>query len=134
MKLIGKFTVKTSMFPNKNPKGYTRSTQRGYWDKSVIEYEKWKDWVAKCFLDQCGNIRVNDKAKVKLDVMIYYFNNRKSDPSNVFKGIEDALADKKHRRIKRIEKRLYKNDNYTIGKFDFAYDKEDPRVEIKIYL
>jgi len=133
MKLQGKFTVKTDQFPNRNPKGYTRTTQKGFWDKKTRDYEKWKDFVALCFKNQCGGLRVEDKQKVKIVTQIFYYNNRKSDPSNVHKGIEDALADKLHKKIGVREERLYKNDNFAIGEFDFDYDKENPRVEVSIY-
>ena len=134
MKKQGQFIVTTSQFPNKNPRGYTRTTQRSKgFNEKALEYEQWKAYVAKCFKDQCGDLRVPDKKVNVLRMMIYFYNNRRCDPSNVFKGIEDAIADKYHSDIGYTEQRLYKNDRYTIGSFNFDFDKENPRVEIEIF-
>ena len=137
------FTIPVSGFnqrPNKNPLGYTRTTQRGAkFDPKAKLYEAWKDYVWNC----CGNVimesdincRPETKQKVKIDIMIFYKNDAKSDASNIFKGIEDALADKKAKvagKMRVIEERLYVNDNYCIGSFNFAYDSVDPRVEVII--
>lgn len=136
MKLKGKFTIDTSGYPNNNPPGYTRSTQKSKWDEKKIIYEKWKDQVADCFKKSCNNLRLVKSQKSQLKVMIFYSNNRKSDPSNVFKGIEDALADKKIKykgKVIAIDHRLYADDNWNSGAFDFSFDSDCPRVEVEIY-
>jgi len=122
------FVIPTDVYwlPNKNAKGYTRTTQKGKWCKKYREYEQWKDYVYNCFLQQNTEINIKYKTKIIIDMKLYYNNDKKSDPSNVFKGIEDALADTKN------QTRLYKSDNYCIGSFDFFYDKNNPRVEVEI--
>lgn len=49
--------------------------------------------------------------------MTYFANDSRSDPDNVQKGVADAL---------------FKNDKYVAGSYDFAFDKENPRVEVEI--
>jgi len=125
-----KFTILTDHLPNKNPLGYTRTTQRAKFDPKYRQYEEWKDWVWITFIQQVGNTyRIPDKQKFFLSVTIYYHNDRRSDPSNVFKGIEDALGDSKNK-----GKRLYKNDKWATGSFDFSFDTQNPRVECEILL
>lgn len=137
------FTIPVKGFiqrPDKNPVGYTRTTQRGAkFDPKARLYEAWKDYVWSCCNDAiidsgCDELPEKNQ-KVRLDMMIYYKNNSKSDASNIFKGIEDALAHKKMKLGRKMivqTERVYENDNYCIGSFDFDYDKENPRVEVKI--
>lgn len=124
MTFQGQFVVYCN---NNNPIGYTRTTQKSKWNENSIKYEIWKRVVANTFLNECPNLRVPKRTKCKLEIMIYYKNDIKSDPDNVFKGIADALSDTK------LEKRLYKNDNYITGSFDFNYDKSNPRVLVSIF-
>ncbi len=136
MTLIGEFIIPTQSFPNKNPLGYTRTTQQSKWNQQSKLYERWKDFIAECFKKQCGELRIPVRKKSKLDIMIYYSSARKCDPSNVFKGVEDSLADKKMKfggQVIIIDKRLYKDDNWNIGSFNFDFDKKNPRIEVKIY-
>ncbi len=124
------FTIQTEKFPNKNPLGYTRTTQRAKFDPKYRLYEEWKDWVWLTFIRQLGNeYRIPDKTKFFLHTMIYYHNDRRSDPSNVFKGIEDALGDSRKK-----GERLYKNDKWATGGFDFEINPKNPRVECEILL
>ncbi len=125
-----KFIIHTDRFPNKNPLGYTRTTQRAKFDPKYRLYEEWKDWVWWNFIQQGGkNMRIQDKAKFFLSIKIFYRNDRRSDPSNVFKGIEDALGDSRSK-----GPRLYKNDKWTTGEFDYFFDSQNPRVECEILL
>ncbi len=125
------FIIKTDQFPNKNPLGYTRTTQRGRFDPKYRLYEAWKDWVWLSFSQQVRNWkRIPDKQKFFLSTMIYYNNDVRADPSNVFKGIEDALADSK----KKHQDRLYKDDKWATGRFEFQFDPKNPRVECMIFI
>ena len=112
-----------------HPKGYTRTTQRGCrFDEKYRAYQDYKDFVVECFLESfpdwefpvSGNKKplTSTKTKrVRLEVFIHFENLRHSDPSNVVKGIEDAL---------------FCCDKFVSGCWDFDYDKEFPRVEVKI--
>lgn len=119
-----------------NPLGYHRTTQKLKRTAAARRYEEWKDWVwAQAEKQGAGKLRAKDDQKFFLSVMIYFENKAHSDPSNVFKGIEDALADSTKRigRVKQIQERFYKNDKHGCGCFDFEYSKEDPRVEIEFF-
>jgi len=109
---------------------YAKLTPAGRKKRDVIErYMKWKEHV---FLSLCfqqfpdGDARVflrdrvpqEPKEKLYMDVMIYFSNGKHGDPDNVWKGIADSL---------------FKNDNKVAGSFDFGYDKENPRCEVRIY-
>ena len=58
--------------------------------------------------------------KYYVDVVAYYKDKKHGDTDNVAKGINDAI----------FQKPL--SDKYVAGSYDFFYDKENPRVEIKI--
>lgn len=111
-----------------NPLGYTRTTQNSKWNEKYRLYVEWCDWVAKCFLEAANNsVRVEKGERCFIRTMTYFKNDRRSDASNVHKGIEDALADNHY------ERRLYENDKYASGCFDFGFDPDNPRVEVTIY-
>lgn len=57
------------------------------------------------------------KAKTYLHTMIYFANEARPDPDNVQKGIANAL---------------FQNDKNVAGSYDFAIDKQNPRVEVEI--
>jgi len=63
------------------------------------------------------HINPEPKAKVYLNVMIYFRNRKHPDPENVRKGIQDAV---------------FRKDNLVAGNVDFGYDAMNPRVEIQI--
>lgn len=58
-------------------------------------------------------IALGKKFKIRMDLMIYFKDDVRSDPDNVFKGIADAL---------------FENDKYVAGSFDYEF-AEKGRVE-----
>jgi len=111
-----------------NPVGYTRTTQGiKSWHnnanaKRMRIYERWKDFVWSKVPDK--KFRINSDEKVYLGMKIFFENKRHSDPSNIFKGIEDALADKFGKLAGKkvvIERRCYKDDKQCAGCFNYDY-------------
>jgi hypothetical protein len=107
-----------------HPVGYTRTTQRSKYSASYQRYAAYKSAVVAAFLDQIPGdwgypkpLTTTKDSRTEVSTMIYFKGNRHSDPSNVHKGIEDAL---------------FKNDKYCLGDFDFDYDPINPRVEVTI--
>lgn len=113
--------------PQGNPIGYHRTTQGSYWNAGSKRYKAWKDYVAACYERSMPSQRrstasinqkpIASKEKHYLRTMIYFANNARPDPDNVQKGIADAL---------------FQNDKNVAGSYDFAFDKERPRVEVQI--
>lgn len=113
-----KFTVKG------NPIGYTRTTQRAKYCDRYKRYQQYKDSVVLAFLEQCkGDWGANKPlttvkgSKTKMDIMIYFKDLTHGDPDNIFKAIADSI---------------FEVDKYVCGSFDFAYDRDNPRVEVAI--
>lgn len=120
-----KFTVYGNQEnPKGNPIGYHRTTQGSYWNEGSRRYKAWKDFVVAAFDRSTGSATLSGKPlkmreKVYLRTMIYFANNARPDPDNVQKGIADAL---------------FENDKNVAGSYDFAVDKDRPRVEVEIVL
>lgn len=112
-----------------NPMGYTRTTQHAKFMPEAQRYECWKKYVWEKFCDSCSSkfSEIPPGKKFFLATMCYFEKGGHCDPSNVHKGIEDALADTKW------ERRVYQTDRYACGAFDFEYDPENPRVECEIF-
>jgi len=107
-----------------NPLGYHRTTQGSYWNPSSRRYYAWKQHVIDAYCEATGvqclegeKPIISSKNKIYLNTMTYFANDSRSDPDNVQKGVADAL---------------FKNDKYVAGSYDFAFDKENPRVEVEI--
>lgn len=128
------FVIPCIDWPNKNPVGYTRTTQKAkHISKSYKRYEAWKQFVWDCVPKEV--LRFDKREKFMLLIKIYYNNDIRSDPSNVFKGIEDALAHYKRNIAGKqvvIQERCYHDDKYGTGAFIWSYDRENPRVEVKL--
>ena len=105
-----------------NPIGYHRTTQGSYWNEGSRRYKAWKDYVVAAY-DRAANAAtisgkpIVSREKSYLHTMIYYANNARPDPDNVQKGVADAL---------------FENDKNVAGSYDFAIDKDNPRIEITI--
>ena len=116
-----------------NPIPYHRTTQGSKWSEAHRRYESWKGYVVNSFLlsngaiycwAACENLASCRKPltskkgeKWRIDIVIYFANERRGDCVNIMKGIEDAL---------------FHDDKYVTGSYDFFYDKENPRVEVEI--
>ena len=61
--------------------------------------------------------RLIDSEKIYMALDIFFRNKKHPDPDNIFKAFADAL---------------FKNDNRVAGSFDFFFDPENSRVEVKI--
>lgn len=107
-----------------NPVPYKRTTQKQMFvDKRYKIYTNWKAHVVATFIKEFKTYPKNvfkPKIKYYVDIIVYYKDMTHGDTDNVFKGILDAL----------FAKPL--NDKYIAGSMDYFYDKENPRVEIKI--
>jgi len=112
--------------PRGNPLAYYRMTQRSkFADPRAVKYHAWCNYVRDCA--QVGGLKsdsikkgpkmIAGMKKSTLNIMIYFKNRHHADPSNVFKGVEDAL---------------YDLDKYVRGSFDFDYDPKKPRVEAEV--
>ena len=107
------------------PVPYKRTTQNAKWtDEQYHRYQAYKDAIVIAFLEQCQGDWGCDKPltsvrgqKTRMDIVIYFADYKHGDPSNVHKGIEDAL---------------FVNDKFCSGSFDFFYDSLNPRVEVSI--
>lgn len=114
------FTVSTG----DNPVPYKRTTTRQkYKDPDYQKYYMWKNIVISRFAltyKKMPPMILKKDQKYYVDVMIYFKNKKHGDPDNIAKGINDAIF------VKPL------SDKYVAGSYDFAYDKENPRVEIKI--
>lgn len=134
--------VSSQHFPNMNPKGYTRTTQKSKaFSRSALEYETWKSHVWESVIQEGRRQgidlpRAQDGEKIFLYMHITYNNDVRSDPSNVFKGVEDALADVKVKKHGNgfIIPRIYKDDKNVEGSFSFEHNPRTPGVSISIYL
>lgn len=96
--------------------------------RAIERYLDWKAYVQQCCyfmarIDERKALKVEivntvrQKRKVQLDCMIFFANKKHGDPDNIRKSIQDAL---------------FANDKYVVGNVDYQYDKENPRVEVKI--
>jgi Holliday junction resolvase RusA-like endonuclease len=81
----------------------------------IRRYLTWKDWV--CVRASGLQFDRSPKSKTRVDVMLYFASGKHGDGDNYFKGICDAI---------------FTNDNKVVGSFDYAIDKENPRVEVSI--
>ena len=107
-----------------NPVPYKRTTQRAkFVSKDYARYKEWKNKIYVAFIGAFKKpphkILKND-TKYYVDVMVYYKDKKHGDTDNIGKGVNDAI----------FQKPL--SDKYVAGSFDFDYDKNNPRVEIKI--
>ena len=132
-KMLHSFTIYGNQEDTKgNPIPYLRTTQGTQWTKAAIRYSQWKAFVRICLIDSLQGIPKDNvlwcvaknnkaieftKTKSEMQLQIFFSNKAHADPDNIFKGIADAL---------------FVNDKLLSGSFDFGYDKENPRVEVRI--
>lgn len=110
-----------------SPVGAVRTTQKSKWvDPDYQRYANYKSAVVQQYLNAGGvwenlerNKPINYDRKVKPVVSVFcWFNSgRRPDCDNVFKAITDAL---------------FYDDSNVVGKMDYGYDWDCPRVEVEI--
>jgi len=118
------------------PVPYTRTTQKQKWvDK---RWQKYIDYRAKIQVAFFKSVETHPmkkyfatsmvtknkpldtkETKIYVSIKMFFANRQHGDPDNIMKGILDAL---------------FVSDKYCAGTFDFEYDKDAPRVEVKIEL
>lgn len=125
MKALFKFEV-----PG-NPCGYTTTTSR---DKGISKrYRKYKDYCKRVreYASAAGvpiPLEADRDAPLFIKIKAYFRNGVHADVENVRKGCVDALF------YDPLSKRKG-NDKWVAGEFSLPlYDKEDPRLDIEIYL
>lgn len=93
---------------------------RFYTPKKTQNYE---EYIALKYMSEYQKMIVFGKdEKVYMGLMIYFEDNRRPDPNNVARLVADAL-----------EGYIYHNDKTVCQTFDYGFDKENPRIEIKVY-
>ena len=83
----------------------------------IRKYEAYKSLICVC----CPPFppELISAKKIYMALNIWFRSGKHADPDNVFKAFADAL---------------FKNDNRVAGFFDFFFNPENPRVEVKIKL
>jgi len=114
------FEVKTG----KNPVPYKRTTQKQkFVDTEYKKYLEYKNLIVAEFTKTMGKLPSGILKKDKkyfVDVVCYYKDKTHGDTDNVAKGVNDAL----------FQKPL--SDKYIAGTYDYYYDKENPRLCVRI--
>ncbi len=107
-----------------NPIPKLRMTQRGLWTKQAKRYRAWSDFVRSCYWFNNKNMPESlqkpfDKLFAgRMDIIIYWGNEKHGDPEGIFGSIADAL---------------FENDKHLDGFFKaYHTDLNNPRVEIVI--
>jgi len=113
-RIVKEFTILGNQEdPDGNPIPYKRVTQKSKWYGRGQRYEAWKGHVVEAFLSNLSRderrfyeecmarhgkpVRMAEETKARLYTRIRFVNERHGDPSNIIKGIEDALfVDDKH--------------------------------------
>lgn len=119
-----RFTIKGNQEdPKGNPIPYLRTTQRSSrFNEKAKRYHAWKDYVRFAAFGDGGygaDRQLDPLYKSYMSIVVFFANKKHADPDNIFKGIADAM---------------FFNDKYLAGTFDYHYDKENPRVEVKILI
>ena len=108
----------------KNPTPYKRTTQKQkFVCKEYKKYQAYKSLIVAEFIKATGKQPhkiLENKTKYYVDVVAYYKDKKHADTDNVAKGVNDAL----------FASPL--SDKYIAGTYDYYYDKENPRLCIRI--
>ena len=114
------FEVKTGL----NPVPYKRTTQKQkFVDAEYKKYQAYKNLIVKEFIKATNKQPhkiLKPKVKYFVDVVAYYKDKTHGDTDNIAKGVNDAI----------FQKPL--SDKYIAGTYDYYYDKENPRLCIRI--
>jgi len=102
---------------NGNPIPCLRMTQKSKWSKKAKRYLAWKKYVVGCWIEQFGEKPMFSSAKkYRLNVDIRFRGERHGDPTNIRRGIEDAL---------------FQNDKHVAGYVEFDH-QSIPGVRIEV--
>lgn len=102
---------------NGNPIPCLRVTQRSIWSKPAKRYNAWKKYVVGCWIEKFGERPdFNSFGEHRLNVHCRFKGERHGDPTNIRRGIEDAL---------------FKNDKHVFGTVTFNHG-EPPGVRIEV--
>lgn len=114
-----------------NPRGYVRTTQRGKWVSLAFRrYQQYQGVIVAALLDAYPDpglrrncvvsgkpIVVSKSEKYRLRLRVFYANDRRPDPSQVLKAVEDAV---------------FAPDKNVESCVAYDFDPVAPRVEVAI--
>lgn len=116
--------ISFTVFSKNNPVPYKRTTQKQkFVDESYKKYQAYKVEIIKAFVKETDSIPSEVLSKYKkyyVDIVAYYKDKKHADTDNVAKGVNDAI----------FAKPL--SDKYVSGSYDYYYDKENPRLCVRI--
>lgn len=109
--------------PQGNPIPKIKKTAHQYWTPQAQRYAAWKNYVVKCFhntlvgpgklipneimlVGGAKPITLGKDQEARLDIMIWWANEKHADPESIFGSIADAL---------------FTNDKHVRGKIDFKH-------------
>lgn len=103
---------------------YKRTTQKQkFVDKEYKKYQAYKNLIIAEFIKATGkqpHQLLKKNTKYFVDVVAYYKDKKHGDTDNIAKGVNDAI----------FANPL--SDKYVAGTYDFYYDKENPRLCVRI--
>ena len=108
----------------KNPVPYKRTTQKQkFVDTEYKKYQSYKSSIIAEFIKATGKQPhkiLSPNTKYYVDVVAYFKDKTHGDTDNIAKGVNDAI----------FQKPL--SDKYIAGTYDYYYDKENPRLCVRI--
>jgi len=121
---VKELTLSITVKNGKNPVPYIRTTSRQkFVDKNYKRYQEYKNLIYAEFVKKYmrhPHQMIDHKEKIYVHIMAYYKDKTHGDTDNIAKAANDAI----------FQKPL--NDKYVAGSYDYAYDKQEPRLEIHI--
>ena len=100
-----------------NPIPCARMTQRSKWSKAARRYLAWKKYVVGCWIEKFGERPFFPPDRYyRLNVEIVFRGERHGDPTNIRRGVEDAL---------------FSQDKHVSGNVEFEHGQK-PGVVIEV--
>ncbi|HVB33733.1 MAG TPA: hypothetical protein VNJ52_05085 [Patescibacteria group bacterium] len=118
--------------PNGNPIPKIKKTFRQQWTPAAQRYAAWKDYVAWTLIDQMPEVLalpfkknllqkgkpIDGTPDAKMEIMIYWANEKHADSESVFGSIADAI---------------FSNDKHLAGEIRYTHAKDRKgKVEVAI--
>ncbi len=116
-----KFSVPGHPIGKQRPRVFTHRQSGKVMAMTPKKTAAYEDNISYGYISMSRGYRFPDKTKIRLDVVAYFKNDRRSDANNVYRLVADAL-----------EKIAYENDKYVVGSCDYFIDKENPRLEVTV--